>query len=119
MATRQELRQQIGEDLGIVPVGQDLESQDVLRIDNAINQAYAVLKSRNIAGFALDGAIPDEMMMYLALYIESQLLISYSVPESRYLRITQLAGLDGELALIALAGVTVNEYESTDDAVDY
>lgn len=119
MATQQEVRQQVGEELGLVPVGQALESQDQARIDKAYEEQYARLKAKGLAGWALSGEVPDRLVPYFALMIEQKLLIAFSVPESRYLRISTDAGPDGTMALVKLAELTIQEHESTDDAVDY
>lgn len=119
MATREEVRQRVGEDLGLVPIGQDLENQDQLRIDAGIDEAYAFLKQKNVAAFALEGDIPDDVMPHFALFVAFRLCLSYSIPDSRYVRIVALAGPKGELALAKIAEVAVQEYDSTNDAHDF
>lgn len=119
MATKAEVRQRVGEDLGIVPIGQDLESQDQTRIDTGIDEAFALLKERGLAAWASTGEVPDKAVPHFCLLVEFMLLVSYSVPDSRYVRITSLAGADGELAVKKIAGVVVQEHESLDSATDY
>lgn len=119
MATKAEVRQRVGEDLGIVPIGQDLEAQDRLRIDAAFTEMYERLKARNIATFASAGPVPSHLVPSFCLLIESHLLVSYSVPESRYVRISTDAGPDGSLALNTLAGLAFPSYESDNEEADY
>ena len=119
MATKAEVRQQVGEDLGLVPIGQTLESQDRLRIDAAYTQTFERLKEKGLAAWASTGTIPDRLVPYLCLLMEQRLLISYSVPESRYVRINSECGPDGDQAMKKIAELIVQEYVSTDDAADY
>lgn len=112
--TTEQVRQQVGEELGLVPVGQTLESQDQSRIDNTYAQAYAYLKEKGIVGWAAAGDIPDKYIPYLTLLMESMLLIAYSVPEARFNRITLAAGPNGDNAVAKIAMLTVQEYSSND-----
>lgn len=119
MATKAEARQRVGEDLGLVPVGQDLEAQDQTRIDTTYAEVYDLLKEKGLAAWPSAGPIPAKFVPSLCLLMESRLLISYSVPESRYLRITTEAGVEGKLALQNLAAMVVQDYESHTDPADY
>lgn len=119
MASKAEVRQRVAEDLGLVPVGQALESQDQIRIDATYDEAYARLKERGLAAWAAAGDVPAKVVPYMCLIMEEKLLTSYSVPESRYLRIKQDAGADGETAILKLAGLVVQEYEPVEGAADY
>jgi len=119
MATKAEILQRVGEDLGIVPVGQSLESQDDARIDVAYSEAYARVKESGLASWAFSGEVPDTIVPYFCLLIEEKLLISYSVPESRALRIKTSAGDDGDLAMLKLSELVIQEYTSTDDVQDF
>ena len=119
MSTTAEVRQQVGEDLGLVPIGQDLENQDQARLDATYAQVFEQLKERGLAAWPLAGPVPDRLVPYLCLLIEQKLLISYSVPESRYVRINTEAGGDGDLAIKKIAGLIVQEHDSTDGPADY
>lgn len=119
MATKEEVRQRVGEDLGIVPVGQDLESQDQLRIDATYNEAYQILEERGLVSWAVAGTIPDKLVPSFSLLMQFMLLVSYSVPDSRYVRIISQAGEDGEKAIAKIAKLTTQEYISNEDEQDY
>lgn len=119
MSTKAEVRQQVGEDLGLVPVGQDLESQDVTRIDAAYTQTYERLKEEGLAAWPSAGPVPDKLVPYLCLLMEQRLLISYSVPESRYVRINSECGPDGSMAMKNIARLIVQEDSSLNDPADY
>lgn len=119
MSTKAQVRQQVGEDLGLVPIGQDLESQDQARIDTAYTQTYERLKEEGLAAWASAGPIPDRLVPYLCLLMEQRLLVSYSVPESRFIRINTEAGPDGETAMKKLARLIIQEDNSLDGPADY
>lgn len=119
MATKAEVRQRVGEDLGLVPIGQTLESQDQNRIDACYAEMYERVKEKGLATWPAAGPIPNKLVPSFSLLMASKLLTSYSVPESRYVRITNDAGPDGSLALSALASLAVPEYESSNDPADY
>lgn len=119
MSTKAEVRQQVGEDLGLVPIGQNLESQDQLRIDATYTQVFERLKEKGLAAFPSAGPVPDKLVPYFCLLMEQKLLTSYSVPESRYMRINTEAGPDGSEAMKQIASLVVQEYDSTDGVADY
>lgn len=119
MATKAEVRQRVGEDLALVAIGQDLENQDQARIDATYDEVYEYLVEKGLAGWASNGNIPTRVVPYLCLLMEQKLLTSYSVPDNRYMRISNDAGPDGMLALQKLAAMVTQEYESMDDPRDF
>lgn len=119
MATKEEVRQRVGEDLGLVPIGQTLEAQDQNRIDACFAETYERLKDRGLAIFPAAGPVPTNLVPSFCLLMCSRLLISYSVPESRYIRISNEAGPDGTLALGILSGFVSQAYESNSSVEDY
>lgn len=114
MTTKAQIRQQVGEDLALVSIGQALENQDQERIDASYQHAYEILKERGLATWAYSGEVPEKIAPYFVLLICYLLLISYSVPESRYLRIRTEAGEGGETAVQKIASLSIQEHESTD-----
>jgi len=119
MATKAEIRQRVGEDLGLVPIGQSLESQDQARIDASFDEAYARVKENGLVSWASTAEVPDRIVPYFCLIMEEKLATSYSLPESRNLRIKTDAGPNGEIALANIAKLTIQQYESIDSATDY
>lgn len=119
MATKAQVRQRVGEDLAIVPIGQALENQDQTRIDAAYDEIYARLKKKGLAIWASTAEVPTELVPSFCLMIEEKLLTSYSVPESRYVRIKGDAGQNGDLAEAMLAELVVDEYEPLSDDVGF
>lgn len=119
MASKAEIRQRVGEELGIVPIGQALESQDVTRIDATYNESYELLKEKGLAAWAIAGAVPDRLVPYFALLMEFMLLTGYSVPEARYNRISTAAGPNGESAIARIASLVTQEYDSNEGVHDF
>lgn len=119
MGTAEELRQRVGENLALVPIGQDLEAQDVARIDAAYAEIYERLKKKGLAVWAFANDIPTHLFPYVSLMMEEKLLTSYSVPDARYQRIKNDAGPDGMMAQAKLAELAFPEYESTSEETDY
>jgi hypothetical protein len=119
MATKAEIRQRVGEDLGLVPVGQTLDNQHQIRIDATFDEVYNRLKEKGLATWASTAEVPVEVVPYYILMMLEKLLTSYSVPESRYLRIKTDAGVDGNLALGNVSELLTPEYESTDEETGF
>lgn len=119
MASKAQIRQRVGEDLGLVPIGQTLENQDQSRIDMTFNEVYNRLKEKGLATWASTADVPTEIVPYYVLMMEEKLLTSYSVPESRFLRIKNDAGDDGDKALNNISELITPEYESTDEVEDF
>lgn len=117
--TKEELIQRVGEDLSLVPIGQALENHDVLRIEATYTEVYQRIKKAGKATWAFADEVPDEAVPYVALMVEEKLLTSYSVPESRYNRIKNDAGPNGDQALRDLSEASLNDYESINDDVDF
>lgn len=119
MATKAEVRQRVGEDLGLVPIGQILESHDQIRIDATFDEIFQRLKEKGLAAWASTAEVPTKLVPYFCLLMEERLLTSYSVPESRYLRIKNDAGENGNTALAKIAELVIQEHESTDGITDF
>lgn len=114
MATKADIRRRVGENLSITPINQALESQDQARIDATFDEVYERLKEKGLAVWASTAEVPTRLVPYFALMMEEKLLTSYSVPESRYIRIKNDAGDNGEKAMQQIAALVTPEYESTD-----
>lgn len=119
MATKAKVRQRVGEDLGLVPIGQSLESQDQNRIDTTFDEVYNRLKEKGLATWALSAEVPSQVVPYYVLMMLEKLVTSYSVPESRFLRIKNDAGEDGNKAMNNISELTTPEYESTDEVTGF
>lgn len=110
-----DVRREVGIELGLVPVGQDLESQDDIRIGVAFDETYERLKEKGLATWALGNPVPNKLVPFFRLMIAEKLLTTYSVPESRYQRIKNDAGPNGAIAEAKLAEMAIPRYQSTED----
>lgn len=119
MATKAEVRQLVGEDLSLVPIGQDLEYQDQVRIDRAYDQVYLRLKKRGLATWASTAEVPEAAVPFYVLIMLESLLITYGVSGERYNRIKLEAGPQGETAIMSLAEAVLPNYQSADVETDY
>lgn len=117
--SKSDIRQRVGEDLGLTALGQSLENQDKARIDATYDEVYSYIKSKGLAVWASTADIPDTAVPFYILMMLEKLLVSYSVPESRYVRIMSAAGPNGDVALANLAEATTPDYEDTEAEVDY
>lgn len=117
--TKEELVQRVGEELSLVPIGQSLENHDSSRIEATYDEVYQRIKQSGYATWSSTADIPSAAVPYVALMMEEKLLTAYSVPDTRWARIKQDAGPDGDTALMNLASATMNDYESTEDEMDF
>ncbi len=106
-------------DLGLLRLGQSLQSQDQTRIEEAYNEVYAQLKEEGLANWASTDNVPNEILPYVACLMADNCLSTYAVSDSRYQRIKVEAGPEGEAAKRAIRKYVTPEYESTDEPTDY
>jgi hypothetical protein len=114
MSTKAEIRQRVAEELYIIPIGQAPEAQDQARIDATFDETYERLKEKGLATWVVTADVPNKLVPYFVQMMCEKLLVSYSVPESRYLRIKEDAGPNGSVAMANLAELAVPEYTSRD-----
>lgn len=119
MAAKEEIVQRVGEDLALVPIGQDLENQDKARIEATYEEIYERLKTKGLATWASTADVPTELVPSFCLMMEEKLLTSYSVPDTRFQRIKNDAGPNGDIAELNFAELITPEYESIDDVTDF
>lgn len=89
MATKANLRDRAAEYLGILRIGQGLQSQDTTRIESGYDEVFAQLKSDGLTTFASTGDCADELTPHIAYLIAESCLDTYSVSDNRYNRIVR------------------------------
>ena len=119
MTTKAEMLQRVGEELGLVPVGQSIEAQDVIRIGAAYDEVYERLKDKGLATWAFSADVPTALTPYMALIMEEKLLTAYSLSDARYQRIKLDAGENGDKAMKDFARVALKFHESTTENCDF
>lgn len=87
MATKAEVRDRAATDLGILRLGQALQSQDVTRIENAYAEVHAMLVDEGLAVWAYASEVPDAIVQPVVSLIADNCLNTYGVSEIRYQRI--------------------------------
>jgi len=87
MATKAEVRDRAANDLGLLRLGQSLQSQDATRIESAYDEVYQDLVDQGVATWTSTGAIPTKVVPHVAALVADNCLNTYSVADSRYARI--------------------------------
>ena len=115
MATKAELRDRAANDLGLLRLGQSLQSQDTTRIESAYAEVYADLKTEGLNVWASTGTCPTELTPHVAALIADNCLNTYGVSPARYQRIKIAAGR----AKPEIRRLVTPRFESVEDATDY
>lgn len=115
MATAAEIRDRAANDLGVLRLGQSLQSQDETRIESAYSEVYAALKVEGVATWAYSGEVPDEIVQHVASLVAENCLNTYGVSQERSQRIKDAASV----AIKEIRRLTAPSYVSADTAVDY
>lgn len=87
MPSASEIRDRAAQELGILRLGQSLQSQDAARIDQGYAEVYEELKSDGLATWAFSGSVPNQMSQYVVFLISENCLGAYGVSDKRYVRI--------------------------------
>lgn len=87
MATQSEVRDRAAVDLGILRLGQSLQSQDATRITEGYAEVYAMLVDEGLAVWAMSSEVPDAIVQPVVSLVADNCLNSYGVSEIRYQRI--------------------------------
>lgn len=115
MATKNEIRDRAAQELGILQIGQSLQSQDDTRVSDGYDEVYAQLRKDGLAVWASTGTTPDELTPHVAALVADNCLGSYGVSPARYERV-KLAALNGKREIRKYA---TQDYISQDDATDF
>lgn len=119
MATKAELRDKCAEVLGILPVGQTLASQHQTKINETYDELYLILKTRGLNVWLSSGDCPDELNPYLSNLMALFLNTTYPMSDSRFARVANMVGADGEKGFSMIKSLVTPEYESVEEATDY
>lgn len=87
MTTASQLRDRAAQKLGLLRLGQELQSQDADRITQAYLEVYNKLKKDGFATWAYSGDIPEEFVNDLAFMVAESCLDDYGISQARYERI--------------------------------
>lgn len=86
--TKNEIRDRVASDyLGILQLGQSLQSQDDTRITQAYNEVYEYLKTKGLASWASTGSVPNDIAPYMVSLVAKNCYMTYGVSSDRATRI--------------------------------
>lgn len=112
-ATKAEIRNKVGAQLRLVPIGQALQYQDQVEIEAAYDQLVAELKDKGLLTWTT--SVPDELVPYVRDDVSYRCAQVFPVSEQLFARL-QLAAT---IAMQKLRELTAPDYESLDDPVDF
>ena len=114
--TKAQIRDRAASELGVLPLGQALQHQDKVRIEQAYDEIYANLKSRGLASWSSTGSVPNEFVSHVVALVAYNCLNSYGVSNDRYNRISSKAGV----AIQEITSLTNKSYsESQEEAQNF
>ena len=87
MATTAEVIDRAANDLGLLRLGQTLQSQDNTRISAAYDEVYAMLVNEGLAIWASTADVPDALVPHVAALMADNCINTYGVSKERFQRI--------------------------------
>ena len=115
MATKTEVIERAATDLGILRLGQSLQSQDDARIEAGYNEVYQGLEEQGLAIWTTTGEVPTNLVPYVVALVANNCAPSYSVSDKRFQRIS----FSNINALREIKRIVAPEYESVEPVTDY
>jgi len=115
MATKAEIRDRAANDLGILQLGQVLQSQDKTRIEAGYDEVYAQLKKDGFATWASTASVPNELTPHVAALVADNCSGVYGLSPARFERV-KLSAINGDREIRKFATA---DYVSQEDATDY
>lgn len=113
--TKAQIRDRVGQAIGLVQVGQTMEDQDKTRIEQAYNEVYEELKEQSLNFWSLTGAIPDRFVPYVIALIVQNVNVDYSIPTERFARIAPTI----QIAKLKISELGNQKYISINDPTPY
>ena len=115
MATKLETVDRAANDLGVLRLGQSLQTADQTRINTAYDEVYADLKEEGLATWASTASVPSELVTHVVALICEQCSETYSLSDNRFARLqTRWVKAKREIRRL-----TTPRYESLGEAVNY
>jgi hypothetical protein len=118
--TKAEMAQRAAEDgLGIARLGQAIQNQDKVRLEQAYDEVYADLQSEGIAAWASTASVPNEYVPHMANLMAHNCMGTYKLSNDRAQRLLMKTGSDGNLAKREIRKLLRPSHEFTDEVTDY
>ena len=82
--TKNEIRDRVATDyLGILQLGQSLQSQDDVRILQGYDEVYEYLKKKGLASWASTASVPDDIVPYMVALVAKNCSTTYRLSTER------------------------------------
>ena len=118
--TKAEVRNRAASDyLGILRLGQSLQSQDDTRISDAYDEVYEQLKKDGLATWASTASVPAAIVPHMVVLVAQQCQGTYGLSPARQVLILNTAGDNGEKAKTEIRKLASQDYASQDEPVDF
>lgn len=119
MATKEEIRDRAANDLGLLRLGQSLQSQDDVRISAAYDEVHAKLVKDGLAVWASTGDCPAELVPHVVSLVCLNCMNTYPVSTERSQRILLMSGPNGEIARREISKLVTPDYPSQSEPTDF
>ena len=113
MAQPNAIRNQAARKLGLLGVGQTLQSEISTDLDQAYIEVFNALDAMNQAPWDVDDDVPDEYVPFLAALVADKRLVDYKTPPER-LALIKAEASDAWGAIRELNGSDLTEVVYTD-----
>lgn len=114
-STKAEVRDIAATELGILRLGQSLQSQDQVELERRYDEVFADLKEEGLATWASTASVPAELVPHVAALVAYSAADVYGISPARYQRIAAKAAA----ARPSIARLVTPRYESTEEPTDY
>lgn len=117
--TKAQIRDRAATELGRLKLGQSLQNQDKVRIEEAYDEVYADLKSDGLNTWASTGSVPDELVPFVSGLVALRCANTYGVSVERFNRIAAVVGTDGERGKREIRRLVTPRHESMEEPTDF
>ena len=119
MTTKANVKQQAGELLKLVAVGQGIPAEYDSVLDDAWDEVTARLQVLELAAWDTAGPIPDEVTPYFAGLMGLHKMNQVGTSLATKQEIISIVGADGSIGEWAIRASIVEDYEDLEDTLDY
>jgi len=106
---------QAANELGVLRLGQSLQTADQTYLNQKYDETYAELKNEGLATWISTGSVPDELVSHVTALVCQKCSEVYSLSDNRYQRLSAR----WNAAKREIRRITTPSYESLEDPKDY
>ena len=118
-STTAEVIDRAANDLGVLRLGQALQSQDQTRMNSAYAEVYDQLKDEGLAIMTSTADVPDKLVPWIVALVALNASETYGVSDQRMTRILSKTGPTGDRALREIRKIVTPPWESLEEPRDY